>query len=248
MSRWRRCDQAAPLAAEDLELLAMAAYLLGRDEEQLSALERAHQGYLDRDESLSAVRCAVWLGVHLMLRRELARTAGWFRRAQRLFEQEERDCVEHGYLLLAIDLQHRASGDLEAASAAAGAAAEIGERFGDADLLALALMNQGRYLVRQERVEEGLGKLDEAMVAATAGELSPIVTGLVYCSVIDGLPGGARAAPRQRVDGGLDSVVRPAARLGAVHRHVPRPSRGAHAATRRLGELRWRRHAWRASA
>ncbi len=179
-------DQAAPLAAEDLELLATAAYMLGRDEEQLSALERAHQGYLDRSESLSAVRCAVWLGVHLMLRRELARTAGWFRRAQRLFEQEERDCVEHGYLLLATDLQHRASGDLEAASAAAGAAAEIGERFGDADLLALALMNQGRYLVRQERVEEGLGKLDEAMVAATAGELSPIVTGLVYCSVIDG--------------------------------------------------------------
>ena len=181
-----RVDLDSPLSSEDLELLATAAYMLGHDEKQLSALERAHQGYLDRGESLSAVRCAVWLGVHFMLRGELARTAGWFRRAQRLFEQEVRDCVEQGYLLLATDLQLRASGDWGAASAAAGAAAEIAERFGDADLLALALMNQGRYLVRQERVEEGLGKLDEAMVAAAAGELSPIVTGLVYCSVIDG--------------------------------------------------------------
>ena len=46
-------------------------------------------------------------------------------------------------------------------------------------------MDQGRYLIRQERVQEGLGKLDEAMVAALAGELSPIVAGLVYCSLID---------------------------------------------------------------
>ena len=160
--------------------------MLGRDDEQLNALERAHQGYLDRGEGLPAVRCAFWLGVHLLLRGELARTAGWFARAQRLLEREERDCVEQGYLLIAADLQHQASGDWVAASAAAGAAAEIAERFGDADLLALALMDQGRYLIRQERVEEGLGKLDEAMVAATAGELSPIVTGLVYCSVIDG--------------------------------------------------------------
>jgi len=48
------------------------------------------------------------------------------------------------------------------------------------------LMDEGRLLVKQGRVREGLEKLDEAMVEATAKELSPIVTGLVYCSVIDG--------------------------------------------------------------
>jgi DNA-binding CsgD family transcriptional regulator len=181
-----RADRVAALASEDLELLATAAYMLGRDEEQVSFLERAHQGYLDRGEGRRAVRCAFWLGAHLMLRGEVARTTGWFRRAERLLEQVERDCVERGYLLAAAGLQEQASGDWMAACSSAAAAAGVASRFGDADLLALALMDQGRSLIRLERVEDGLGKLDEAMVAATVGELSPIVTGLVYCGVLDG--------------------------------------------------------------
>ena len=70
--------------------------------------------------------------------------------------------------------------------ATATAAAEIAERFGDADLLAIAMHAQGNALVAQGRVGEGLALLDETMLAVVAGELSPIVTGLLYCSVIDG--------------------------------------------------------------
>ena len=181
-----RADRGAALAAEDLELLATAAYMVGCDEEQQSALERAHRAYLDRGEPLAAVRSAFWLGVHLLLHRDTARATGWFARAQRVLEHEEADCVEQGYMLVAADLQETVSGDSAAAYAAAAAAAEVAERFGDSDLLALALMDQGRHLVRLGRVREGLERLDEAMVEATSGELSPIVTGLVYCSVIDG--------------------------------------------------------------
>src|ERR671910_2155476 len=82
--------------------------------------------------------------------------------------------------------QQEAAGDYEAAAAIAAEGAEIGERFRDADLFALAVQAQGIFLIKHGRVEEGLGLLDEAMVAVTAGELSPIVSGLVYCGMIVG--------------------------------------------------------------
>jgi DNA-binding CsgD family transcriptional regulator len=178
-------ERAASLGVEDLELLATSAYMIGRDDDFLSALERAHHAYLDTGEALGAVRCAFWVGVNLALRGEISRATGWFGRAQRLVERQEHDCVERGYLLVPVMLQHEASGDWEAAYATAADAAELGERFGDRDLLALAVHEQGHALVKQGRVEEGLGLLDEAMVAVTAGELSPIITGLIYCSVIE---------------------------------------------------------------
>jgi DNA-binding CsgD family transcriptional regulator len=180
-----RADQLAPAGADDLELLATSAYMLGRDDEYLSTLERAHRAHLEAGEGLRAARCAFWVGVNLATREEMARATGWLGRAQRLVEREERDCVEQGYLLVPLALQHQAAGDQEAAYAAAADAAAIGERFGEADLVALAVHMQGHALVKQGRVEEGLGLLDEVMVAVTAGELSPIVTGVVYCSVID---------------------------------------------------------------
>ena len=181
-----RADRMAPLGAEDLELLATSAFMLGRDDECLSCLERAYHVYLDGGEAMRAVRCAFWVGMNLALRGEMGRATGWLGRAQRLVEREGSDRVERGYLLVPVMLRHEASGDWEAAYATAADAAEIGERFGDQDLLALAVHEQGHALVKQGRVEEGLGLFDEAMVAVTAGELSPIVTGMVYCSVIMG--------------------------------------------------------------
>ena len=220
------------LEAEDLELLATSAYMLGRDDEYVSGLERAHHAYLDAAKLLRAVRCAFWIGINLTLRGEMGRASGWLGRARRLLDREGRDCVEQGYLLVPLIFERQAAGDYEAAIATAAEAVAIGERFGDADLFALAAQAQGILLVKQGRVVEGLGLLDEAMVAVTAGELSPIVNGFVYCGVIVGLSGRVRAAARPGVDGGPDALVRAAARHGQLHRHLSGSSGRDHAAAR----------------
>jgi tetratricopeptide (TPR) repeat protein len=93
--------------------------------------------------------------------------------------------VEQGYLLLPIAEQRLAAGDYEAANTAAARAIGIGDDFEDHDLIACARHLQGRALILQRRVDAGLALLDETMVAVIAGELSPIMTGLIYCSVIE---------------------------------------------------------------
>jgi DNA-binding CsgD family transcriptional regulator len=157
--------------------------MLGRDGDYVGALERAHHAHLAAGGKTQAVRCAFWIGVHFALRGEMGPATGWIGRAQRLIENDD-DSVERGYLLLSVVLRHVAGGDWETAYSSAVHAARIGERFDEADLLALALQEQGRALIKLGRVEDGLALLDEAMVAVTAGELSPIVTGLVYCALI----------------------------------------------------------------
>jgi hypothetical protein len=64
------------LGAGDLELLATAAYMLGRDEENVGALERAHHASLDAGEALRATRNAFWRGLHFALRGELGQGFG----------------------------------------------------------------------------------------------------------------------------------------------------------------------------
>ncbi|HET7550435.1 MAG TPA: LuxR C-terminal-related transcriptional regulator [Gemmatimonadaceae bacterium] len=176
-------DQATTLAAEDLERLATSAYMIGRDLDFHRYLERVHYSHLRDDDECRAARSAFWLGLTLMFRGETGQANGWLARARRLVEG--RDCVENGYLLLPVAEQRLAERDSDSALAAATDAAEIGERFGDADLTACARHLQGRALIQQGQVPRGLALLDEAMIAVCGGQLSPIITGLIYCSVID---------------------------------------------------------------
>jgi tetratricopeptide (TPR) repeat protein len=103
-----------------------------------------------------------------------------------VLEGVEHECVEHGYMQLPLVLQHLATGEYGAAYSAATDAADIGERFSEADLANYARHLQGRALLKLGRLEEGLALLDEAMLAVVVGELSPLVTGLIYCSMIEG--------------------------------------------------------------
>jgi DNA-binding CsgD family transcriptional regulator len=172
------------LTGDDLERLATATYFVGRDDEYLGTLERAHTAHVNAGDDARAVRCAFWLGFRLLMRGESGRANGWLARAQRLLGEHARECAEQGYLLLPTVEQHLASNDFEPAYGLASEAAAIGERCGDADLVICARHQQGRIRLQQGQIQAGLALLDETMLTVTAGELSPMVTGLMYCSVI----------------------------------------------------------------
>jgi DNA-binding CsgD family transcriptional regulator len=174
-----------PLHVDDLERLAVSAYLLGRDAACTDAWIRAHEDCLHRGDTARAVRCAFWLGMKLMLSGETARGGGWIARAQRLVDDGGlRNCVERGFLLLPAALQQMDQGDLAGALATFERMTRIAGEFADRDLAAFGLLGRGQALIRLGRVEDGVALLDEVMVAVTAGEVSPVVSGVVYCAVI----------------------------------------------------------------
>jgi ATP/maltotriose-dependent transcriptional regulator MalT len=177
--------RSGPLEPEDLRRMAVGALLTGRDAESAEAWERAHQAFLRAGDVPAAVRSAFWLGFNLLLRGEMARGGGWLARAQRQLEACGQDCVEQGYVLFPVGFQRLTIGDLAGAYAAFAEVAEIADRFADPDLEALARHAQGRALLRMGETDKGARLLDEAMVAVTAGETSPMVAGTVYCSVIE---------------------------------------------------------------
>ncbi|MCK0509704.1 helix-turn-helix domain-containing protein [Aromatoleum buckelii] len=183
--RFTLADRERALEVKDLERLAVTAYLVGDDDVYFAALERAYHACVEADEAARAARCGFWLGLHLMLKGEAGHATGWFARAHRLLEHAEGERVEHGYLLLPVAEQQIATAAYATAESTAAHAAAIGERFRDADLVACARHVQGRALLLNRQVRRGLALLDEAMVAVAARELSPIMTGLIYCSVID---------------------------------------------------------------
>jgi len=177
-------DREGPLADADLERLAWAAALAGHNDVHCAMLERLHDLRIAAGDRLPAARAAFWLGMRLLTLGEMGRATGWLGRADHLVENEP-ECAERGYLLITTGFAALfGRKDAAEASEAAREATEIGERVGDPNLANLARMLHGQALVAGGRVERGLALMDESMLAAIRGLLSPNVTGIVYCAVI----------------------------------------------------------------
>ncbi|WP_370619490.1 LuxR C-terminal-related transcriptional regulator [Mumia qirimensis] len=179
-------DREAPLAPDDLELLAMAAYLVGRFDDGVACWERVYQVCRDEPDVTPATRAAFWLAFVLLNDGELARGAAWVHRAQRLLDRNPVDCVERGYVAYCAALRCVFDGDPAGAAPDFGAAAAAGERFGNDELVALAQVGRGRCLIRTGEVAAGMALLDEAMSTVLLGAVSPVAVGDLYCTVIDG--------------------------------------------------------------
>jgi ATP/maltotriose-dependent transcriptional regulator MalT len=180
-----RLRRTGDLGPEDTMALATSAYLVGNVDEAIRALQAGYQDKIRSGDSLGAVRFAFWLGLVLNLRGEPTVAGGWIARAQRLLENETQDVVDRGYLLTHEFYQHLDRGDFARAGETAARVVQTGRRFDEHDLIAMGLVMQGRIMIYSGRVPEGLALLDEAMVGVSAAEISPIVAGMVYCSMIE---------------------------------------------------------------
>ncbi|MEV8532699.1 LuxR C-terminal-related transcriptional regulator [Streptomyces sp. NPDC051211] len=177
-------DRRAPLDPEALERLALAAHMTGHDQASEDAWTRAHHAWLSRGEVRRAVRCVFWLALDLVTGGQWARSTGWVARARRLLAAEAPGGVEEGYLLAVEGLRLSLAGEAEPSRQVCEQVLEYATRFGDPDLENFALIGVGESLVQLGDTAGGVRLLDEAMVAVTAGEVSPVITGLAYCAVI----------------------------------------------------------------
>ncbi|MFJ5954796.1 LuxR C-terminal-related transcriptional regulator [Paenarthrobacter sp. NPDC092416] len=179
-----RADSEGGLTAPDMELVASVAMLLGHDADGVEYLTRAHQEFLTLGDMAGAARCAAWLVLYLMDIGEPARSSGWMSRAQHLIAGMEEPTEAEGYLLIPAALGALYGGDPTASDELFGRAFEVGQRFHDRDLTALGQLGLGTARITLGFPDEGLQLLDEVMLSVTAGEVSPIPSGIIYCAVI----------------------------------------------------------------
>jgi DNA-binding CsgD family transcriptional regulator len=184
ITRLAAADAEAPLEPEDLERLATAAYLTGRDVDARGAWTRAYHEHVDRGDVRHAARCGYWLSVTLMLAGEASQSRGWLARMQRLLDAGALECPERGFVLVIRGYDTLLAGDAVAACSISAEATSIGVRFGDAELTAMGMLGQGEALCESGQLAAGIPFLDEAMVAVASGEVSPITAGIVYCASI----------------------------------------------------------------
>jgi tetratricopeptide (TPR) repeat protein len=181
---FRRIDAVSPLGVDDLERAALAATWLPESDRQAELLQRAFRLHVAADEPLRAVPVALELCLHNARRDRVAVAMGWADRAASLVAGHG-PCAQLGQVIAlrataTLDLEH----DNEKALALFDEALALGRRFGDGDLVAQALVGSGTAMVRLGRVADGMHRVDEAMVDAVAGMLSPVMTARVYCGTI----------------------------------------------------------------
>ena len=181
----READGLAPLEPADLEQLGAAAFLTGDEAVSADAFRRAHTAYLTRVDITAAARCAFWQAFPLIERPDQQAAAnGWLVRLGKLLDDCPAQCAERGFWLCATGHQKIRRGEVEAGASALAEAVRIGVACNAPDVVALARQAEGRLLLQQQRIAEGLDAFDEVMVSISCGEVGPMITGVVYCSVI----------------------------------------------------------------
>jgi DNA-binding CsgD family transcriptional regulator len=168
---------------EALDGLAHALHWLGEYRAGIEARERAFAGFRARGETRHpAVLAAYWLAFeYAAVYGNFAAASGWVARGRRLAE-DAGECAERGWVELACAL---VTDDHVVKERHVATALALARRFGDADLEFDALAYAGICRVAAGCVEDGMRMLDEAVAAATAGEVRSVgAAGEIYCKML----------------------------------------------------------------
>jgi class 3 adenylate cyclase len=181
-------DAKGTLNAEELELLATAAWWMGHLPQAIEARERAYAAATKAGDRPAATVAAISLARDNLLRLSTAAAGGWMRRAEELLEGLPEN-PGHGWLAVARAFGASLEGDMSEALAQASRAIEIGRRLGVRDLEVFGLSEKGAALLSLGQTKEGLLLADEATAAAISGELEPQTAGGICCATIESCAG-----------------------------------------------------------
>jgi LuxR family maltose regulon positive regulatory protein len=162
---------------EAQEGLGWAGHMLNDEQLTFDSRKSAYRLYPERGEKGSAARIAALLAADsLLFRGEAAVANGWLQRAHSLIDDLEPG-IDHGWLAIheghiAVSLDENTT----KARRLAAHAVELGRSFGVPEIEMLGLGLEGRALVSEGDLEEGMRRLDEATTLALQGEAR-----LLYC-------------------------------------------------------------------
>ncbi len=179
-------DARAQLDAEDLERLAVCAYMVGNNNASAEAWASAHSKWLRLREVRRAARCTFWLVLDLISRGERAQARGWLARTQHLLDDALGDCAEQGLLLALVARLRVIEKDIDGAHDAASRSVDLARRFDDSELHVFSRLSLAQVVATRGDAAAATALFDEIMVAVTLGDVMPIGVGTLYCAVIEG--------------------------------------------------------------
>ena len=180
---FEQADQQQALNADDLEKWVYAARCAGCSQEAIPPLERAVAAHAMSGNKQAAAHNAILLALVNFERRNYSVAKGWLKRSANYLNADE-ETIEHGLWEWLSSRFAAIDGKLDEAVQHAQRAHEIGSRLGDRDIETLGLLYWGLALLAIGDVQRGVEFQDEAAAAALAGEVTPLVGGLIYCGVI----------------------------------------------------------------
>ena len=176
-------DSKQALEGADLERWADAIQCTGQSFDAIAPLERAVAAHNSQGDIYGAARAMLNLAHIQFEQREFTIAKAWHQRAARLLPETEIS-RELGTLKWLGARFATLTGELEQSKELAEQAYHIGQDLSDPDIEVLGLDYMGVALQAMGHMEEGAQLQDEAAAAVLAGNVSPIVGGLVYCGVI----------------------------------------------------------------